>query len=48
MYFRQLFSGKKTKLVYSDGLSQVHLPSPFSDGGNRTTYKTCLDTKNVD
>ena len=33
---------KKTKLVYSNGLSKVHLPSPFSDGGNRTAYKTCL------
>ena len=32
----------KTELVYSNGLSQVHLSSPFSDGGNRTAYKTCL------
>ena len=34
MYFRRLSSDKKTKLVYSNGLSQVHLSSPFSDGGN--------------
>ena len=33
---------KKTKLAYSNGLSQVHLPSPLSDGGNRAAYKTCL------
>ena len=42
IYFGGLFSDKKTKLVYSNGLTQVHLSSPFSDGGNRTTYKTCL------
>ena len=42
MYFRRPFSDKKTKLVYSNGLSQVHLSSPFSDGGNRKAYKTCL------
>ena len=42
MYFRRLFSANKTKLVYSNGLSQVHLSSPFSDGGNRTVYTTCL------
>ena len=42
IYFRGLFSDKKEKLVYSNGLSQVHLPSPFTDGGNRTAYKTCL------
>ena len=42
MYFRRLFTDKKTKLVYSNGLSQVHLSSPFIDGGNRTAYKTCL------
>ena len=32
----------KTKLIYSNELSQVHLCSPFSDGDNRTAYKTCL------
>ena len=42
MDFRRLFSDKKTKLVYSNGLSQVHLSSPFSDAGNRTAYNTCL------
>ena len=42
IYFRGLFSDKKTKLIYSNGLSQVHLSSPFSDGGNRKVYKTCL------
>ena len=42
MYFTRLFIDKKTKLVYSNGLSQVHLSSSFSDGGNRTVYKTCL------
>ena len=42
MYFTRLFIDKKTKLVYSNGLSQVHLSSPFSDGGNRKVYKTCL------
>ena len=38
MYFRGLFSDNKTKLVYSNGLSQVHLSNPFSDGSNRTAY----------
>ena len=42
MYLRRLYSDKKTKLVYSNGLSQVHLSSPFSDGDNRTVYKKCL------
>ena len=42
MYFRRLFRDKKTKLVYSNGLSQVHLSSPFSDGDNKTAFKTCL------
>ena len=42
MYFKRLFSDKKTKLVYSNGLRQLHLSSPFSDGGNRTLYKTSL------
>ena len=42
IYFRGLFSDKKTKLVYSNGLSQVYLSSPFSGGGDRTVYKTCL------
>ena len=42
IYFRGLFDDKKTKLVYSNGLIQIHLSSPFSDGGNRTAYKTCL------
>ena len=41
MYFRRLFSDKKTKLVYPNGLSQVHLSSPFSNGDNRTRHKTC-------
>ena len=36
MYFRGLLSDNKTKLVYSNGLSQVHLSSPFSDDSNRT------------
>ena len=40
--FRGLFSDKETKLVYFNGLSQVHLSTPFSYGGNRTAYKTCL------
>ena len=42
LLFRGLFSDDKTKLVYSNGPSQVHLSSPFSDGGNSTAYKTCL------
>ena len=42
MYFRRLFNGKKTNLLYSNGLSQIHLSGPFSDGDNRTAYKTCL------
>ena len=42
MYFRRLFSDKKTKLVYSNGLSQVHLSSPFTDGGIRIAHKTFL------
>ena len=37
MYFGGLFSDNKTKLVYSNGLSQVHLSSPFSEGSNRAT-----------
>ena len=40
MYFRGISSDKKTKLAYSNGISQVNLPSPFSDGGNRKAYKT--------
>ena len=40
MYFRGLSSDKKTKLAYSNGISQVNLPSPFSDGGNIKAYKT--------
>ena len=42
MYFRRLFSDQKTKLVYSNGLCQVHLSSLFKDGGNRKAYETCL------
>ena len=42
MFFRQLFSDKKTKLLYSNGLSQVSLSSPSSGGGKRTVYKKCL------
>ena len=42
MYLKRLFSDKKTKLVYSNGPSQVHFSCPFSDGSNRTAYKTCL------
>ena len=43
MYFRKrLFSDKKTKLVYSNGPSQVHLSYPVNDGNNKTAYKTCL------
>ena len=42
MYFRRLFSDKKTKLVYSNGLSQVHLSIPVSDVGNITAQTTCL------
>ena len=42
IYFRGLFSDKKTKLVYSNGLMQVYLSSPFGDGGNRKAHKTCL------
>ena len=42
MYFRWLFTDKKTKLVYSNGLSLLYLSSPFSDSGNRTAYKTCI------
>ena len=41
MYFRGLSSDKKTKLAYSNGISQVDLSSPFSDVGNRKAYKTC-------
>ena len=40
MYFRGISSDKKTKLAYSNGISQVNLPSPFSDGGNGKAYKT--------
>ena len=40
--FRGLFSDKKIKLVYSIGLSQVHLSSPSSNGDNIKAYKTCL------
>ena len=32
----------KRKQVYSNGLRQLRLSSPFNDGGNRTAYKTCL------
>ena len=40
MYFRKrLFSDKKTKLVYSNGPSQVHLSYPVNNGNNK---KTCL------
>ena len=42
MYFRRVFIDKKTKLVYSNGLGQVHLSSPFNDGGNKTAHKICL------
>ena len=42
MYFGRLFSDKKTKLVYSNGLGQVHLSSSFSGGGDNTVCKTCL------
>ena len=42
MYFKRLFSDKKTKLVYSNGPSQVYFSCPFSDGSNSTTHKTCL------
>ena len=47
MYFRGLFSDNKTKLVYSNGLSQVHLSSPFSDGSNRTAYKNMFKIINT-
>ena len=46
MYFRRLCSNKKTKLVYSNGLSQVRLSSPFSDGDNGTANKTCIKVIN--
>ena len=39
---RRLFSDKRTKLVYSNGPSQVHLSCPVNDGKNRTALKTCL------
>ena len=42
MYFRRVFGDKKTKLAYSNGLSQLHLSSAFSSGGKRTAHKTCL------
>ena len=42
MYLRRLFSGRKTKLLDSNGPSQVHLSCQFSDGSNGTAYKTCL------
>ena len=42
MYLKQLFSDKKTKLIYSNGPSQMHFSCPFSDGSNRTTHKICL------
>ena len=43
MYLRQLFSDNKTRLVYSNGPRQVHFSCLFSDGSNRTPYKTCLN-----
>ena len=42
MYLKRLFSDEKTKLVYSNGRSQMHFCCPFSDSSNRTTHKTCL------
>ena len=42
IYLRRLFSDKKTKLVYSNGLSQVNFSYPFSDGSNRTACKIFL------
>ena len=42
MYLKRLFSNKKSKLVYSNGPSQVHFSCPFSDGSNRKTHKICL------
>ena len=33
---------RKTKLVYSNGPSQVHFSCPFKDGSKRTANKTCL------
>ena len=42
MYFRRVFIDKKTKLVYLNGLGQVHLSSPCNDGGNKTAHKICL------
>ena len=49
MYFSQLFSAKKTKLVHLNGLTQVHSSIAFNDGSNITVYKTCFklskDTK---
>ena len=42
MYLRRLFSDKKTKLVYSNGLSQANFSYLFSDGSNRTACKKFL------
>ena len=42
MYLRRIFSDKKTKLVYSNGQSQVHFSCPFSDDSNRAAYKIYL------
>ena len=43
MFLRGLLKDKKTKLSYSNGLRKLHLSSLFSDGGNRTAHKTCLN-----
>ena len=48
MYFRGLISDNKTKLVYSNGLSQTHLSSPFSNGSDRTAYKNMFKIINRD
>ena len=42
MYFSRLFSAKKTKVVYLNGLNQVQLSILFSHGGNRTAHKICF------
>ena len=41
----RLFSDKETKLVYSNGLGQVHLSCPINDVNKRTACKTYLACK---
>ena len=42
MYLNMLFHDNKTKLVYSNEPSQVHLSIPADGSSKRKAYKTCL------